>query len=49
MRAMPRLLQLVAQLNRAQRVEPRLHQRRVSIDRAANRALDQLQQELEAH
>ena len=31
-------LQLVPQLDRAERVDPRLHQRRVRIDRAARRA-----------
>eukprot|EP00964_Phaeocystis_antarctica_P072358 scaffold44233_cov62-Phaeocystis_antarctica.AAC.2 len=44
-----RLLQLVAQLYRAQRVEPRLQQRRVRIDRAARRARRQRQHRLERH
>ena len=44
-----RLLQLVAQLHRAERVEPRLHQRRVRIDRAARRARRQRQHRLERH
>eukprot|EP00964_Phaeocystis_antarctica_P126686 scaffold90347_cov64-Phaeocystis_antarctica.AAC.1 len=42
-----RLLQLVAQLHRAQRVESRLHQRRVRVDRAARRARRQRQHRLE--
>eukprot|EP00964_Phaeocystis_antarctica_P130227 scaffold94103_cov66-Phaeocystis_antarctica.AAC.1 len=42
-----RLLQLVAQLHRAQRVEPRLQQRRVRIDRAVRRARRQRQHRLE--
>ena len=42
-----RLLQLVAQLDRAQRVEARLHQRRVRIDRAARRALHERQHRLQ--
>eukprot|EP00964_Phaeocystis_antarctica_P009218 scaffold5002_cov64-Phaeocystis_antarctica.AAC.1 len=44
-----RLLQLVAQLHCAQRVEPRLQQRRVRIDRAARRARRQRQHRLERH
>eukprot|EP00964_Phaeocystis_antarctica_P092658 scaffold59622_cov94-Phaeocystis_antarctica.AAC.1 len=44
-----RLLQLVAQHYCAQRVEPRLHQRRVRIDRAARRARRQHQHRLERH
>mmetsp|Transcript_33905 Transcript_33905/g.84937 ORF Transcript_33905/g.84937 Transcript_33905/m.84937 type:complete len:581 (-) Transcript_33905:28-1770(-) len=38
-----RPLQLVAQLDRAQRVDARLHQRRVGVDRAARRAPHHLQ------
>jgi len=33
-----RLLQLIPQLDRAERVEPGLHQRRVRVNRAARRA-----------
>eukprot|EP00964_Phaeocystis_antarctica_P019961 scaffold11019_cov75-Phaeocystis_antarctica.AAC.13 len=44
-----RLLQLVAQLHRAQRVEPRLQQRRVRIDRAGRRARRQREYRLKGH
>eukprot|EP00964_Phaeocystis_antarctica_P006980 scaffold3774_cov53-Phaeocystis_antarctica.AAC.2 len=44
-----RLLQLVAQLHRAQRVEPRLHQRRVRMDCAARRARRQRQHRLDRY
>eukprot|EP00966_Prymnesium_polylepis_P035661 828244-Prymnesium_polylepis.2 len=40
-------LQLVAQLDRAQRVDPRVHQRRIGVDRAARCAPRQLQDRLQ--
>ena len=41
--------QLVAELDRAERVEPRLHQRRVGVRLCTRRRLDHLQDRLERH
>ena len=44
-----RLLQLVAKLDRAERVDARLHQRRVRVDRPARRALHHDEHSYERH